>query len=245
MAKKKKIRVDLRKNRSKPPRSKQWTRGFQEHGFHEEATPTEERVRAKGELSRRRTIIQEEPAEGEQAGQEPATMPSVDSSTCLPGRVLCVHGLASVVETEDGRQFRCAVRRLLRISEGDRIAFVSKGGDVVIQPIRTTLRDHRGSVPVTSEQDFEAVPDRDLLHDAGQVHAHQRGGIAFRHPPENQAHPPVAQPVVGQEPQRPGPHVLAFVAQLHLEPVVVHQPRRVEAPHRPQAPMVHFQVVFG
>ena len=38
MAKKKKVRVDMRKNRSKPPRSRQWTRGFQEHGFAEDAT---------------------------------------------------------------------------------------------------------------------------------------------------------------------------------------------------------------
>jgi len=61
MAKKKKVRVDLRKNRSKPPRPQHWTRGFQEHGFAEEATPHGERIRAKGELSRRRTIIQEPP----------------------------------------------------------------------------------------------------------------------------------------------------------------------------------------
>ena len=53
MAKKKKIRVDLRKNRSKPPRQRHWTRGFQEHGFENEATPLDERVRAKGDLSRR------------------------------------------------------------------------------------------------------------------------------------------------------------------------------------------------
>ena len=38
MAKKKKVRVDLRKNRNKLPRERQWTRGFQEHGFEEEAT---------------------------------------------------------------------------------------------------------------------------------------------------------------------------------------------------------------
>src|SRR5687768_15203446 len=110
MAKKKKVRVDLRKNRSRPPRERQWTRDFQEHGFAEEATSGAERVRAKGDLSRRRTIIQEEGA----PGQEPAEMPAVDRSACLPGRVLRVHGLASVVEVEDGRQFRCAVRRVLR-----------------------------------------------------------------------------------------------------------------------------------
>src|SRR5205085_6878493 len=33
VSKKKKVRVELRKNRSKPPRPNNWTRGFQEHGF--------------------------------------------------------------------------------------------------------------------------------------------------------------------------------------------------------------------
>ena len=38
MAKKKKIRVELRKNLAKPPRDRRWTQGFQEHGFEDEAT---------------------------------------------------------------------------------------------------------------------------------------------------------------------------------------------------------------
>src|SRR5437879_3660181 len=111
MAKKKKVRVDLRKNRSKPPRQRDWTRGFQEHGLDQEATPGQERVRAKGDLSRRRTIVQDKTPAAE--GQAGAEMPAVDLSACLAGRVLRVHGLQSVVETDDGRQFRCAVRRLL------------------------------------------------------------------------------------------------------------------------------------
>ena len=69
MAKKKKVRVDLRKNRTKPPRPNDWTRGFQEHGFDEQATTGSERVRAKGDLSRRRTIIQ---AEGQGAERKRA-----------------------------------------------------------------------------------------------------------------------------------------------------------------------------
>src|SRR5438477_314920 len=53
MAKKKKVRVDLKKNRSKPPRERQWTRGFHEHGFEEEATTGGERVaRRHGLLTR-------------------------------------------------------------------------------------------------------------------------------------------------------------------------------------------------
>src|SRR5438034_11606800 len=118
MAKKKKIRVDLRKNRSKPPRQQDWTRGFQEHGFEEEATRGGERVRAKGELSRRRTIVQGETPGAAEPGQEPSALPAVDPS-CVSGRVLRVHGLQSVVETDDGRQLRCGIRRLLRTLVSD------------------------------------------------------------------------------------------------------------------------------
>jgi ribosome biogenesis GTPase len=132
MAKKKKVRVDLRKNRTKPPRQRHWTRGFQEHGPDDDATPGQERVRAKGDLSRRRTIIQDDTAAAE--GQEPAEMPAADLSTCLPGRVLRVHGLASVVETDDGRQFRCAVRRLLRTLATEGRSIVTTGDHVWIRP---------------------------------------------------------------------------------------------------------------
>jgi ribosome biogenesis GTPase len=128
MAKKKKVRVDFRKNRAKPPREGQWTRRYQEHGFDEEAPLGAERVRAKGYLSRRRTIIQEVGAE---EGAE--NMPAVDASACLPGRVLRVYKGVSVVEAADGRLFRCTVRRVLRnlathersiVTTGDRVWFL-------------------------------------------------------------------------------------------------------------------------
>src|SRR5438477_3698953 len=138
MAKKKKVRVDLRKNRSKPPRPKNWHRQFHEHGYAEEATAGQERVRAKGELSRKRTIIQHETGEPRGDGQEPAEMPAADLAQCRPGRVLRVHGLTCLVATEDGRQFRCAIRRLLRtlvtderniVTTGDRVWFRSALND--------------------------------------------------------------------------------------------------------------------
>jgi ribosome biogenesis GTPase len=134
MAKKKKIRVELRKNRTKPPRPRDWTRGFHEHGYEEDTTPAQERVRAKGELSRKRTIIQEDNDKAKETGQEPAEMPAVDVSACLLGRVLQVHGLTSVVETEDGRQFRCAVRRLLRSLVTDERNIVATGDRVWFRP---------------------------------------------------------------------------------------------------------------
>src|SRR5262249_2312891 len=128
MSKKKKVRVDLRKNRSKPPRPKQWTRGFHDHGFTDEATAGDDRVRAKGDLSRRRTIIAEE------AADQSAEMPAVDVSQCSAGRVLRLHGIYSVVETEDGRQHRCTVRRLLRTLTIDERNIVATGDHVWIRP---------------------------------------------------------------------------------------------------------------
>jgi ribosome biogenesis GTPase len=143
MAKKKKVRVDLRKNRSKPPRPRQWTRDFQDHRFAEEATTGQERVRAKGELSRRRTIIQDETNTAETEGRESAEMPAVDVSTCLPGRVLRVHGLYSIVQTEDGQHYRCVVRRLLRTLATQERNIVATGDRVWIRPSGS------GEVPAT------------------------------------------------------------------------------------------------
>ncbi len=134
MGKKKKVRVELRKNRSKPPRQRQWTRGFHEHGYEEQATPPDERVRVKGDLSRRRTIIQEDVAGTTRAGAEPSDMPAVDAGACLPGRVLRLHGLACVVETEDGTQYRCGVRRVLKTLATDERAIVTTGDRVWILP---------------------------------------------------------------------------------------------------------------
>ncbi len=147
MSKKKKVRVDLRKNRSKPPRPRQWTRDFQDHGFAEEATTGQERVRAKGELSRRRTIIQEETNTAEKEGHEPAEMPAVDVSTCLPGRVLRVHGLYSIVQTEDGQLYRCVVRRLLRTLATQERNIVATGDRVWVRPSGTSETPATDALP--------------------------------------------------------------------------------------------------
>jgi ribosome biogenesis GTPase len=127
MAKKKK-RIELRKNRSKPPRDKGWTRAFAEHGGTEDTTPAQERVRAKGELSRKRTIIENGTGDdGERV------MPAVDAS-CVPGRVLRVHGLDNVVRTDDGRTLRCKVRRLLKTMTTDERNIVTTGDRVWVRP---------------------------------------------------------------------------------------------------------------
>ena len=122
MSGKKKIRVDLRKNRTKPPRDKTWTRGFQEHSFTDEAPKFEERVRAKGDLSRRRTITQRDDAG--------TPMPGVDSTVAISGRVLRIHGLHSIVEAADGTLYRCAVSGLLKSLVTEERSVVATGDNV-------------------------------------------------------------------------------------------------------------------
>jgi ribosome biogenesis GTPase / thiamine phosphate phosphatase len=124
MAKKKKTRVDLRKNRSKPPRPNAWTRGFEGNENDADTGPSDERVRAKGDLSRRRTIVQDDTG---------SAMPAIDHVRWLPGRVLRNHGLDSVVQADDGRQLRCKVRRLLKTLTTDERNIVATGDRVWIQ----------------------------------------------------------------------------------------------------------------
>jgi ribosome biogenesis GTPase len=123
MAKKKKIRVELRKNRTKPPRPKHWTRAADE--FEDAAPAAVERVRAKGDLSRKRTIL------GEHADE---TMPAADTEQCQRGRVIKVFGLQSAVEAEDGTQVRCTVRRLLKSLVTDERNIVTTGDIVWFRP---------------------------------------------------------------------------------------------------------------
>ncbi len=131
---KRKIRVDFKKNRSKPARDKTWTRGFEEHQFQDDQTQRNERVRAKGDLSRKRTILQDDKTANAQNLTTAGELPAVDTKTCLPGRVLRVHGLFSVVETDQGEHFGCTVRRVLKTLATDARHVVAAGDRVWILP---------------------------------------------------------------------------------------------------------------
>jgi AbrB family looped-hinge helix DNA binding protein len=50
-----------------------------------------------------------------------------------------------------------AVRMHLNLREGDRVAFVERGEEVVLRPLTRTLLDMRGSVSVNGPQDFDSV----------------------------------------------------------------------------------------
>jgi len=49
------------------------------------------------------------------------------------------------------------VRTKIKVAEGDQIAFVIDGEQVVIKPITHTLLDLRGRVKVSGRQDFDSI----------------------------------------------------------------------------------------
>lgn len=49
------------------------------------------------------------------------------------------------------------VRMKIKIAEGDQIAFVIDGDQVVIKPIAHTLLDLRGRVPISGKQNFDSI----------------------------------------------------------------------------------------
>lgn len=50
-----------------------------------------------------------------------------------------------------------AIRKQMNLQEGDRVAFIQRGDEVFLQPLRQSLSDFRGSVSVTEPQDFDAI----------------------------------------------------------------------------------------
>jgi len=129
----KKVRVDFRKNRQERTRIGDWTRKFNEHGFEEESEAAVERIGGKSELSRRRTVVGElVNNDTDNIGFE--VQPEVDTERLLAGRVLRVHGASSVVQTEDGRQFQCVTRRILKTLSTDQRQPVVTGDRVLIRP---------------------------------------------------------------------------------------------------------------
>ena len=118
MAKKKKVRVALRKNRQNRTRSNDLTREFRHDEAGTAAAPTSDRIRPRGELSRHRTIIEDTVAtgSGDPSGGplDAAATRAFDATTCLQGRVVRIHGMMSMVRADDGRTCACHIRGLLR-----------------------------------------------------------------------------------------------------------------------------------
>ncbi len=110
-------RVDFRPNRQQPARQKRWDVP-DEHDVEAEDVALSESVRAKGDLSRKRTVM-------EGAGD------ARDGGRLVEGRAVAVRGQFVEVEA-DGRVWPCSIRRILRtlsiedrspVVVGDRVSF--------------------------------------------------------------------------------------------------------------------------
>jgi ribosome biogenesis GTPase len=172
MSKKKKVRVELRKNREKPPRGNDLTQQFRDDADAASEAAGGERVRAKGDLSRRRTVLLD----------DATSVPAARGADSLPGRVLRVHGLYSYVEADDGRVFRCTVRRVLKSLTMDERSVVTTGDRVLIQRPEVRSQKSEGGTEKTSDagvrtSELEAViehvyPRRGVLTRASRRREH-------------------------------------------------------------------------
>src|SRR5215471_14589662 len=126
MSRNKKIRAEFRKEHQGRRRQKDLTRRLAQDEQAEDRLVKNERVSGKGELTRKRTVVGSE-ADREAAGF--GVLRSVDQKS-LRGRVLSVHGLSSAVQADDGREYRCAIRGLLKDLSTD-LRHVVVAGDIV------------------------------------------------------------------------------------------------------------------
>jgi len=129
--KKKKLRAELRKNRTVRTRSKDLTRRFDSNSEAVEDLETNQSVSGKGELTRKRTLVGAEIAEDASGA---IVLPAIDTQRCLRGRVLRVQGLVSVVQLDDGATRQCATRRLLKTLSTDQRHVVAAGDVVWVRP---------------------------------------------------------------------------------------------------------------
>jgi ribosome biogenesis GTPase / thiamine phosphate phosphatase len=131
MAKKdKKFRTEFRKGHESRVRRSDLTRDYEGDADQLSDLNTSERVSGKGNLTRKRTVV------GDASHEEDnglAVHRSIDSQ-CLRGRVLRVFGLESEVRLDDGRDFRCAIRRLLKNLSTEQRHVVAAGDHVWIRP---------------------------------------------------------------------------------------------------------------
>ena len=133
MAKKKKIRVPLRKNRQTTPRQRSKFSQQFDADEHADGLHAQERISRKGSVTRYRTIVA---SKSDEPGSQ--LVRDVPVEGCLFGTVISPHGGQCVVEGDDGVSYLCAVRRLLKslaseergaITAGDRVLFRPEGAE--------------------------------------------------------------------------------------------------------------------
>lgn len=127
-----KVRTDFRKRHDSRKRKNDFTREFQAGNESLEDLGKSERVSGKGDLTRKRTIAGSEDKDDRDGFQVDL---KVDSEACAVGRVIRIHGLNSIVRTEDGVQYECSIRGILKSLSTDLQHVVVAGDHVVIQKL--------------------------------------------------------------------------------------------------------------
>ncbi len=145
MSKNKKVRVDFIRNRGKSTRENDFTRDFKSDSEKIDHLSASQLVRAKGDISRKRTIIVNDNSQNQQGDIRPAA----DLVNAILGRVIQIAGLMVFVQVENGIVYRCTVRRLLKTLATDERSAVTTGDKVWIIPeILPTKQDAEILIPL-------------------------------------------------------------------------------------------------
>ena len=160
-----KVRVDFRQNRSPRKRSDEWTRRFHADQTNLDDAKRGETVRAKGELSRRRTILVDE-----------SDTPLVDEALWLRGRVVTIRGQICYVDDDAGGSWECTTRRVLRTLLIEHRSAITVGDFVWFSAI-----EHHGDSDRVGI--IERVEERRTLLSRGARigHDQRRGGHRRQH----------------------------------------------------------------
>ena len=126
MARRKKVRVDFKRNRGKRTRPGDLTREVGPGGNTPDDLTAGERLSGKGDLSRRRTVMAEE--------HDGQLIREVDAAGCVAGTVMTAIGLHCLVAGDDGVRRECTVRRVLRTLARDGRNAVVAGDRVLVRP---------------------------------------------------------------------------------------------------------------
>jgi ribosome biogenesis GTPase len=123
-----KHRVDLRRNKQTRTRQQNLTHDLQSDDETVEDVSQGERVTARGDLSRRRTLVGVE-SDGDQL------IRVVDETGCRRGRVSSFIGLhVMVLDDVDGKEYACSIRGVLRSMARDARNVVVTGDRVLFRP---------------------------------------------------------------------------------------------------------------
>jgi ribosome biogenesis GTPase len=155
----KKIRTEFRKKHDERTRKNDLTRQYEVNAESMVDVHHAERVSGKGHLTRKRTVIGSGGNDDSSAFQVEL---AVDPQLCLKGRVTQVFGLSSVVAAENGKEYRCTVRGVLKslasdlqhvVVAGDFVIFqVNQGGGDADQAVIVRIEPRRNQICRTSRQ---------------------------------------------------------------------------------------------